>query len=204
MTQISSTKPVGRPRSFDQGTAIDRAMRVFWERGYEGASLKELTAAMGIKPASLYGAFGNKQELFRQALKHYLATEVAFVQDVFTEETAFRVAQRLLRESAVFLTRPGFPHGCMTVQTSLAITEEGAQVHRDLVNLRVTAQKTLKDRFARAKREGDLPADASPKSLARFVVSVYQAMTVQAVSGASRKDLLDLAETAMKAWPPRS
>jgi hypothetical protein len=134
-------------------------------------------------------------------LKHYLATETAFVQDVFTEETAFGVAQRLLRESAIFLTRPGFPHGCMTVQTALAITEEGAQVHRELVLLRIAAQKTLRDRFARAKREGDLPADARPDSLARFIVSLYQGMTVQAISGATRKDLLDLADTAMKAWP---
>ncbi len=201
MTESSLSKPVGRPRSFDQAIAVDRAMRVFWERGFEGASLSELTRAMGIKPASLYGAFGNKQELFRKALEHYLATEVSFVQEILNESTAFKVAHQLLRQSALFLTRLGFPRGCMTIQTSLAITNEGAQIHKELVELRVSSQKKLRDRFSRAKREGDLPDDARPDSLARFVVAIYQGMTIQSVNGATRKDLLDLAETSLKAWP---
>ena len=120
---------------------------------------------MGIKPGSLYVAFGNKQELFRRALRRYLATEVSFIQDALNEPTAFGVVQRLLRESALFLSRPGFPRGCMTIQASQVITEEGAEVHKELLELRVRSQKQLRDRLSRAKREGDLPADSHPDSL---------------------------------------
>ncbi len=201
MVKARLSKPVGRPRLFDEASVVDQAIRVFWERGFEGASLSELTHAMGIKPGSLYVAFGNKQELFRMALRRYLATEVSFIQDALNEPTAFGVVQRLLRESALFLSRPGFPRGCMTIQASQVITEEGAEVHKELLELRVRSQKQLRDRLSRAKREGDLPADSHPDSLARFVVAVYQGMTVQSVNGASRKDLLDLAETSLSVWP---
>lgn len=201
MTESSLRKPRGRPRSFDEAVAVRRAMRVFWEHGFDGASLAQLTHAMGMKPASLYGAFGNKQDLFRKVLQHYLATEVGFVLDTLKEPTALEVAQQLLRESALFLSRPGFPRGCLTIQASQVITEEGAQVHKELIELRVNSQKKLRDRLARAKREGDLPEDAHPNSLARYLVAIYQGMTVQSVNGASRKDLLDLAEISLRAWP---
>ncbi len=201
MTEVKLSKPVGRPRSFDETAALDRAMRVFWMRGFDGASLSELTAAMGIKPGSLYGTFGNKQELFRRVLERYLVTEVSFIQETLNEPTALGVAQRLLRESALFLSRPGFPRGCMTIQASQVITEEGAQIHKELVDLRVRSQRKLRDRLSRARREGDLPENARPVSLALFLVSIYQGMTIQSVNGASRKNLLDLAQISLLAWP---
>jgi AcrR family transcriptional regulator len=192
---------MGRPRSFDEEKALDQAMHVFWEKGFEGASLSDLTKAMGIKPASLYGAFGNKQDLFRKALKRFLAQQVPFVQDALQEPTAYAVAERILREMAICLTRPGLPHGCLTIQTSLAASDEGAVIHDELITLRTDAQKALRRRFARAKREGDLPEDSNPDSLARFITTVYQGMTIQGVNGATRKELLDLAQTSLRAWP---
>ncbi len=122
------SKPVGRPRSFDEELALDQAMYVFWEKGYEGASLIDLTAAMGINRASIYGVFGNKQDLFLKALKRYIALRVPFHEDALKESTAYKVAERFLSQTAVFLTRPGFPHGCLTVQTALPATEEGVEV----------------------------------------------------------------------------
>lgn len=201
MSKSEISKSVGRPRSFDETAAIDCAIQVFWKRGFDGASLSELTAAMGIKPGSLYAAFGNKQELFRRALQRYLVTEVAFIQETLNEPTALAVAQRLLRESALFLSRRGFPRGCMTIQGSQVITEEGEQIHKELVDLRVRSERKLRDRLSRAVREGDLPENTNPDSLARFLVSIYQGMTIQSVNGASRKDLLDLAEVSLFAWP---
>jgi len=201
MQSQGELKIVGRPRSFDEEKALDQAMRVFWEKGFEGASLSHLTKAMGIKPPSLYGAFGNKQELFRKALERYRARQVPFIYDALQEPTAYGVAERILRQSAIFLTRPGCPHGCLTIQTSLAASDEGAVIHDELITLRRDAQKALRRRFARAKQEGDLPEHSDPDSLARFITAVYQGMAIQRVNGASRKELLDLAQTSLRAWP---
>jgi AcrR family transcriptional regulator len=197
----SELKLVGRPRSFDEEKALDQAMHVFWEKGFKGASLSHLTKAMGIKAPSLYGAFGSKQELFRKALERYRVQQAAFIYDALQEPTAYEVAERILRESARLLTRPGYPRGCLTIQASLAASDECEVIHDELIKLRTDAQKALRRRFARAKQKGDLPEHSNPDSLARFITTVYQGMTIQSVNGATRKELLDLAQTSLRAWP---
>lgn len=193
-------KVLGRPRSFNEEEVLDEAMQVFWAKGFEGASLCDLTEAMGIQPASLYAAFGNKQELFRRALERYRDQQLCFMQEALREPTAFAVAERMLRESAMFLTRPGLPPRCMTMET-LAASDEGVEIHDELTLLRKDAQTALQKRFARAKREGDLGGQVNAGSLARFVTAVCQGMNIQRLNGATRKELLDLAQTALRAWP---
>jgi AcrR family transcriptional regulator len=159
---------------------------------------------MSIRPASLYAVFGSKEELFKRVMAHYLLYECPFVKDALEEPTAFDVAKRLLRDTAIFLTRPGFPHGCLTIQTSLAASDEARRVHNDLIALRLKAQRALRQRFTRAKKDGDLPQTADPASLARPVTALYQGMTVQGINGATRRDLLDLANAGLQAWPKAS
>jgi AcrR family transcriptional regulator len=194
-------KRAGRPRSFDEDEALDRAMHVFWRKGFEGASLNDLTAAMKIQPASLYKAFGNKRALFEKALARYLAGPVAFVHDALSEPTAFAVANRILRQTAELFTEGQSRRGCMTIHAALAGGVEGAPIRRKLIALRVKEQDALRRRFDRAKSEGDLTKDADADDLARFVTTIYQGMTVQAIDGASREDLLRLADTALLIWP---
>jgi AcrR family transcriptional regulator len=194
-------KRTGRPRGFNYGEALDRAMHVFWRKGFEGASLNDLTAAMGIQPASLYQAFGNKRKLFEKALARYLAGPVAFMHDALNEPTAFAVADRILRRTAEFLTQGRSRHGCMTIQAALAGGVEAEPIRRMLVALRVKEQDALRRRFERAKSEGELANDADAADLARFVTALFQGMTVQAINGASREDLLRLSDTALRIWP---
>jgi AcrR family transcriptional regulator len=194
-------KRAGRPRGFNYDEALDRAMHVFWRKGFEGASLNDLTAAMGIQPASLYKAFGNKRTLFERALTRYLAGPVAFVHDALDEPTAFAVADRILHRTAEFLTEGRSRRGCMTIQAALAGGVEGEPVRRKLIALRVKEQDALRRRLERAKSEGDLRNDVGAADLARFVTAIYQGMTVQAINGASREDLLRLADTALRLWP---
>jgi len=194
-------KRTGRPRGFNDDEALDRAMHVFWRKGFEGASLNDLTAAMGIQPASLYKAFGNKRSLFEKALARYLAGPVAFVHDALNEPTAYSVADRILRRTADFLTEGRSRRGCMTIQAALAGGVEGEPIRRKLIGLRVKEQDALRRRFERAKSEGDLPSDADAADLARFVTTLFQGMTVQAINGASREDLLRLSDTALRTWP---
>jgi len=194
-------KRTGRPRGFDQDEALERAMHVFWRKGFEGASLNDLTAAMGIQPASLYQAFGNKRALFEKALARYLAGPVAFVHDALNEPRAYAVADHILRRTAEFLTEGRSRRGCMTIQAALAGGVEGEPIRRKLIALRVKEQDALRRRFERAKSEGDLPSDADAADLAQFVTAIYQGMTVQAINGASREDLLRLSDTALRIWP---
>jgi AcrR family transcriptional regulator len=198
-----SRKPTGRPRGFDPEQALDGAMHVFWQKGFEGASLNDLTAAMGIQPASLYKAFGNKEALFEQALARYLDGPVAFMHAALNEPTAYAVAKRILRQSAEFLTRNRSRHGCMTIQAALGGGADTKRVRRRLIALRVKEQDALRKRFERAKVEGDLPNDADASDLARFVTTLFQGMTVQAINGASRKELLRLSEMALRTWPQK-
>jgi AcrR family transcriptional regulator len=194
-----SRQRTGRPRGFDPEKALDRAMHVFWQKGFEGASLKDLTVAMGIQPASLYKAFGNKEALFE--LARYLAGPVAFMHDALNEPTAYAVAERILRQTAEFLTEKRSRRGCMTIQAALTGGIEAKSVRRRLIALRVKEQDGLRRRFQRAKSEGDLPNDLDAADLARFITSLFQGMTVQAINGATREELLRLSEMALRTWP---
>jgi AcrR family transcriptional regulator len=176
-------------------------MHVFWRKGFEGASLNDLTTAMGIQPASLYKAFGNKQALFEQALARYVAGPVAFVHGALNESTAYAVAERILHQTTEFLTERRSRRGCMTIQAALAGGVQAEPVRRKLIALRVKEQDALRRRFERAKSEGDLPKDADAADLARFITALFQGMTVQAINGASRDQLLRLSDMALSAWP---
>src|SRR5262245_43495035 len=116
---------IGRPREFDLDKALDRALEVFWRKGYEGSSIADLTAAMGINPPSLYAAFGNKEDLFRKALDRYVAERTHFWSEALAQPTARASVGHLLRESANFLTETCNPPGCLMVRGALACSEAG-------------------------------------------------------------------------------
>jgi AcrR family transcriptional regulator len=193
--------PTGRPRAFDTDKALDRALRVFWGKGYEGATLPELTRAMGINRPSLYAAFGNKEALFRKALARYVEGPAAYVRAALGESTARAAAERLLYGAADLLTGPRTPKGCLIVQGALACGEAAEPIRRELASRRRSGEAALRRRFERAASDGDLPAGADPHGLAKFVVTVIHGMAVQAAGGASREELRRVAETALRAWP---
>ena len=193
--------PKGRPREFDVEKALDRALKVFWRKGYEGASLSQLTRAMGINRPSLYAAFGNKEALFRKALDRYAEGPTAYVHEALDEPTARAVAERLLEGTIDALTDPRNPRGCLMVQGALACGEAADSVRRELASRRAAGEGALRRRFERARAEGDLPADSDPADLARYVATVIHGMSVQAAGGASREELRRVAEMALRAWP---
>ncbi|MFT3731993.1 MAG: TetR/AcrR family transcriptional regulator [Hyphomicrobium sp.] len=192
----------GRPREFDADEALDKALRVFWQHGYEGASLSDLTDAMGISRPSLYAAFGNKEELFRRALDRYAEKGPGALQsEALSEPTARKVVEHLLRSVALSLTDPCNPAGCLAVQGALTCSQAADSIKQELCKRRSEGEQNLRRRFERAKAEGDLDPAQNPESLARYVVTVTQGMSVQAAGGASRADLLAVADMALKAWP---
>ncbi len=193
--------PIGRPRAFDIDRALDRALKVFWRKGYEGTSLPDLTRAMGINRPSLYAAFGNKEALFRKAIDRYVDGPASHARQALQEPTARAVVERLFLGSIDLVTDSRNPRGCFLVQSALACGNTGDSVRREMVKRRAAHEASLRDRFQRAISEGDLPRRADASDLARYVVTVSHGMAVQAASGASRDELKRVAELALRAWP---
>jgi AcrR family transcriptional regulator len=193
--------PRGRPREFDIDKALDSALHVFWRKGYEGASLPELTKAMGINRPSLYAAFGNKESLFRKVIDRYIEGPACYVREALKQPTARAVAEDLLKGGLDLLSDRRNPRGCLMVQAALACGEAARSIQRELARRRAAGEAAIRERFERAKAEGDLPADADPADLAGYVVTVMRGMAVQAAGGASSEELRRVAEMALRAWP---
>ncbi|MEU7043738.1 TetR/AcrR family transcriptional regulator [Streptomyces varsoviensis] len=194
--------PVGRPRGFDADEALERAMRVFWEQGYEGASLTDLTSAMSITRTSMYAAFGNKEELFRKALERYTEGPASYGVRALREPTARQVATAFLHGAVRATTRPDCPAGCLGVQGSLAAGATGGHARDTLAAWRDEHTAHFRDRLQQAVDEGDLPADADPGALARYLMTVANGIAVQAAGGVPREELRRVADLALRAWPP--
>jgi AcrR family transcriptional regulator len=196
-----SPMAVGRPRAFDRDEALERAMQLFWRQGYEGTSLSDLTRAMGINPPSLYAAFGNKAELFRQAVDRYEAKVAAYADEALRKPTAREVALALLTGAADVRSGESHPPGCLMVQGALASGEAAEPLRAELAARRAAGVEEIRARFERARAAGDLSPDADPAALARFVAAVIYGMAVQSAGGATRAELQKVIDTAMQAWP---
>lgn len=203
MEQAACTATRGRPREFDLDQALAAALRVFWSKGYEGASMTDLTEAMGVTKPSLYAAFGNKEALFRKALDLYEAEKMAYTQAAIAQPTARGVAEHLLRGALEIQTNTCDPRGCLSVISSTACGTEAESVKAEVIARRATLQTALVERFERAKRDGDLPAHVDGAGVAAYIFAILQGMAIQSGAGASRVELERLIDTSMALWPSR-
>ena len=192
----------GRPREFCPDDALGAALRVFWTKGYEGASLTDLTEAMGITRPSLYSAFGNKESLFRQALDLYERDKLAYIGEAVREPTARAVAEYMLH-GAIETATGGDTRGCMGVIASVACQSVEPSI-RDDVNTRAEKAKSLiVDRMQRAIDGGEFTTPADAEAITRYLLAVMQGMSVQAQSGATRAELLQVADATLMGWPSK-
>jgi AcrR family transcriptional regulator len=200
MNTVALKRPRGRPSNFDHEEALDKALNVFWARGYEGATMTELTEALGINKPSIYAAFGNKEELFRKALARYVAGPVAFVGEAMQEPTAKQAVEKLLTQAADFFSDKTTPNGCMIVQGALTCGQSANTVQQELIAYRNHFETTLINRFELAKKQADLPQYVETKYLAKYIATIHQGMSVQATSGATRSELQVIVDMALKNW----
>ena len=201
----SKTAPAlpGRPRAFDADVALERAMHVFWAKGYEGASLSDLTRAMRINRPSLYAAFGNKEQLFRKVLDRYVDGPLAYFGKALAAPKARDVIEQIFFGAARMAGDPRLPAGCLMVQGALAVGKAAGSARKEAAGRRAGSEVALRRRLQGAKREGDLPKDADPAELAHYVMTVVRGMAVQSAGGASRAQLRRVAQIALRAWPTR-
>ncbi len=192
----------GRPRAFDTDVALRKALDVFWERGYEGTSLNDLAAAMGIASASIYAAFGSKEQLFRQVMTLYGATSGEPPRRALREEPTARAAiEAMLRAAADQITGPDTPHFCMLILAAPTGALENHSVREYLAELRRGMLAENRDRLQRGVVDGDLIASpATLDAMARYYTTVVQGLSIQARDGASRAELETVITCAMAAW----
>ncbi|MGI6246947.1 MAG: TetR/AcrR family transcriptional regulator [Pseudochelatococcus sp.] len=192
---------MGRHREFDVEKALDAALCVFWRKGYEGASYTDLTEATGVERPALYSAFGNKEALFRRALARYGERYLDYIPEALRRPTAREVAAGFLYGAADLGTRYPDHTGCLGIHGALAGSDEAEPVRRALIDARAAGEAQLRERFERARAEGDLPETARPDVLAAFLMAVVHGMAVRAKAGFGRDTLEAIAEQALSTWP---
>lgn len=186
----------GRPPAFDRVQVLAKAGETFWRHGYEGASIVDLTSAMGISPQSLYAAFGSKADLYREALGWYGMTFATLTDSMLNKPGALDTLATWLETQAALFTDPSNPPGCMISTAVLGCAIENDPVARVASEMREATITRVRDRLARAKAQGELVPDADPSALARFIGAIIQGMSVQARDGASPAELLALVRLA--------
>lgn len=194
-------RPRGRPRGFDREVALDRALEIFWARGYAGTSIADLTAAMQINPPSLYAAFGDKRQLYLAALDRYQQRGLAALDALLVAAPDTRSAiAGALRQMVCEMTRADRPSGCMVVLSGLHCGSE-ADLEPLVAARRAEIEARLQQRIRRGVAAGDVAAAVDPATLAGFYATLLQGLSVQARSGVAQARLLAIVETALTVWP---
>ena len=195
-----NTSTIGRPRAFDVDKALQKALEVFWEKGYEGTSLPDLTEAMGINKPSLYAAFGNKEQLFLKAIELYENRPCGFFQPALQQPTAYLVAEHLLFGAAAASADNSHPKGCLMVQGALTCSDSANSVKQLLIEKRRLGELKIQQRLEQAQVDGDLAADADCAGLAGFLMVQLHGMSIQAASGVNAEQLQQVAAIALQAF----
>lgn len=202
--QQPEKRPRGRPRTrlLERESLLESAMQLFWQRGYETTSTRELATTLGITPAELYALFGDKERLYDEAIARYQANAGSYSARIFSEEPNARSAvERMLREAARDMVDPSRPAGCMLVTSAMNCALSSSHVQARIAQLRREAEARLRVRIEFGIQEGDVPRGADAYALASFYSAVLQGLTIQARDGASAQTLAQIADNAMLAWP---
>ena len=199
--ETAPRKRKGRPLSFDRDNALQQAMLVFWRHGYESTSLNDLTSAMGITPPSLYTAFGDKKQLFLEAVNRYLSGPITADSIINEASTARDAAWGLLTASAVGFTGNTTPPGCLLASSTISCSATAADVQSAMAAIRCKIEARLRAKIVSAVKKCELPPQFDATALAAHVMAVIQGMSSLARDGAKREKLMRIAEMAMRAWP---
>ncbi|MDD9950636.1 MAG: TetR/AcrR family transcriptional regulator [Zetaproteobacteria bacterium] len=184
---MNNTKKVGRPKKFNESQALQAATEVFWSKGYDGASLKDLTEAMGINGPSLYATYGDKESLFLQSVTHYMANSNCTPLEAFEQQTQIAVAVRSFFEAIIQYTteHAGGTRGCFLSSCVSTCAETIAGVKPLLQHAIQESENRLVTRFEQAKQAGELPQDFPSAQRARLMFDLRQGPVFRARAGLS-------------------
>jgi AcrR family transcriptional regulator len=188
----------GRPISFDKDAALEAAMLLFWERGYEGTSMANLTQAMGLNPSSIYAAFGDKHALFSLAVKRYMDSRAQYVTKALEEPTLGKVIRALFDNTVVFLTTPGHPPTCMTLTGAMGCSADAASARDLMTEIRKQNEVAMKERLLKARKSGELPKGINVDDYTRYLSSILAGLSIQAANGSTKAELKRTARMALR------
>jgi AcrR family transcriptional regulator len=188
----------GRPRSFDEDQAIEAAMRVFWEKSFEGTTMTDLTDATGLSRSSIHAAFGSKEGLFLKAVERYKSEQMGYIPKALAEPTLPRAIEALFRGMVNFLSVPGNPKGCLSIHGALASGTDGGLVTQVMAKWHRSGENRIKERIQQAQREGDLGRDVNAADYARYIATIMIGIAMQAVNGAGRAELTRTVDVALQ------
>ena len=188
----------GRPIGFDKDAALEAAMLLFWERSFEGASMADLTQAMGLNPSSIYAAFGDKHALFSQAVKRYMGSRAQYATKALQEPTLEKVVRALFNNTVAFLTTPGQPPSCMTLAGAMACSVNATPAKDLMTEIRKQNQVAIRKRLLKARKSGELPKVVNVDDYARYLSSILAGLSIQAANGSTKAELKRTAQMALR------
>jgi len=188
----------GRPIGFDKDAALEAAMLLFWERGYEGTSMADLTQAMALSPSSIYAAFGDKRVLFSLAVKRYMESRAQYATKALEEPTLEKVIRALFNNTAAFLTTPGHPPTCMTLVGAMGCSVDATPARDLMTEIRKQNEVAMKERFLQARKSGELSKDVNVDDYTRYLSSILAGLSVQATNGSTKAELKRTSQMALR------
>jgi AcrR family transcriptional regulator len=188
----------GRPINFDKDAALEAAMLLFWERGYEGSSMADLKKAMGLNPSSIYAAFGDKRALFQLAVERYMEKRAIYAGKALEEPTLERFIRALFSNTVAFLTTPGHPPTCMTLAGAVGCSLDATPARDLMTEIRKQNQLALRERLLKARKSGELPKGINVDDYTRYLSTIIAGLSIQAANGSTKAELNRTAQMALQ------
>jgi AcrR family transcriptional regulator len=188
----------GRPIGFDKDAALEAAMLLFWQRGYEGTSMADLTQAMGLNPSSIYAAFGDKHALFQLAVKRYMEMRAQYADKALEEPTLEKVVRALFDNTIAFLTMPGHPARCMTLSGAVGCSVDATPARDIMTEIRKQNEAVMRKRFIKARKSGELRKDINVDDYTRYLSTILAGLSIQAANGSTKAELKRTAQMALR------
>ena len=189
---------LGRPVEFDKEAALDAAMRLFWERGYEGTSMADLSRAMGIHPSSIYAAYGDKQQLFALAAKRYADAPAQYMVKALEQPTLRGFILAAFDNTVEFLGSKKHPSSCFTLTAAISCGTDTESAKLLMREMRLKNEAAIKVRLLRAQKAGEFPNGENVDDYTRYLSSLLSGLAIQAANGSSRAELKRTAEVALR------
>src|SRR5215469_7971312 len=195
---MKSSIKAGRPTEFDTDHALDVAMQLFWERGYEGTSMADLSQKMGIHPSSIYAAFGDKQQLFALAAKRYADVPAQYMVEALKQPTFRSFILAAFDNTVEFLGSKEHPLSCFTLTGAISCGEDTEPAKLLMREMRLQNEAAIKARLLQARKAGEFPEEENVDDFTRYLSLLLSGLAIQAANGSTRSELKRASEVALR------